>query len=129
MEVLEIVEQEMKLRYPSMRQELIDAVAELAAPERVGEFPAGVNWILEDYKLLYEDAGLGETPANAVGVTLYDQLEAEALAAVAEALHALLAEAGPYASEAEYMDAEAWSTVVLRAQAARNTLSSQHDPT
>src|SRR5881392_7177 len=98
-----------------MRQELIDAVEELAAPGDVGGFPPGVNWILEDYKLIYEDAGLGETPSDAIGVTLYDESEVAALAAVAEALHTVLAEAGPYASEPEYMEAKAWPTVVRHA--------------
>lgn len=110
-----------------MRQELIDAVEELAEPEEVGEFPPGVNWILEDYKLLYEDAGLGESPEDAIGVTLYDENEAVALAALAQALDAVLAEAGPYASEAEYIDAKGWPSVVREARAARVTMSSHNE--
>jgi len=125
MEVLEIVEPEMKLRYPAMRQELLDAVSQLAAPQDVRDVPPGVNWILENYTLLYEDAELGDAPTNAIGVTLYDRAEAEALAAVADALHAVIQEAGPYASEPDYMASQAWKTVVTEARTAHSILSLQ----
>jgi hypothetical protein len=101
-----------------MRQELIEAVEELAAPSRVPPSPAGVNWILEDYLLLYEDANLAEAPAEAIGVTLLDEEEAQALNRLAVALGHLISDAGSSASESTFMDASSWPNVVEAARAA-----------
>jgi hypothetical protein len=121
------MEQEIEVRFPEFREEIIGAVRTLSDPEYQNqawvrrETPPDV---IEDFDMnihiLYDDTTVLEDPHAAIGDLLKTAAEADALAKLAQVIDSMFERVGTDLSDEQYLVLPEWTAVV---SAARDALS------
>jgi hypothetical protein len=102
------------IKYPNMREELIEHLESLAKSE-----VTGIDFA---FHFFLDDTPLGDDPAEAVGLFLANEQELTLVLPVVTALRRVLARLGPCADDAMYVRAAEWSKVVQSATQALRAL-------
>jgi len=118
-----------KLRYPNLRDQLIDCLRSLS--DRAYQRDAWVNRNLplgqgDNFDLaihvLFDDLGLEEDPRGAIGVFLYDEAEIVLISDLIEALNAIFDKYGTSLSDEDYIEKPEWKRVLETAKIAWSAL-------
>lgn len=116
----------MKIRYPSMRDETVQFVRQLADidfQKRVW-MQGGVELGRERSTLdgaihyFFDDTSIADNPHEQIGLCLVSEAEADAVQGIVERLNILLSEVGKNASDIEFMQHPRWQGVVEAAKMA-----------
>ncbi|PHM51184.1 SCO4402 family protein [Xenorhabdus sp. KK7.4] len=119
-----------RLKYPHMREELIDYIHGLCDEEYQyqawveGNRPGGGHDEL-DYTIhfLYDDTDLAKSPESMIGWILTGKAEADAIASLVSALDAVFDKYGTELTDKEYLIKAEWIKVINTAQKAKKILS------
>jgi hypothetical protein len=125
------------LKYPDMRQELLDALRQLADINLQRKL-----WVNRDYDvdkfvygfdeivgLLYDDLGVDKNPSQAIGVFLLNENEAGLIQAVTQAIDRVRLDVGTEAADEEYIRSRAWPEVMKAASLAIDGLTRNDEQT
>ncbi len=118
-----------EVQFPSMRDEVVEAVEALADTEYQWsawvrhELPVGGY---DDFNLaihiLFDDTTVAEDPDRTIGVFLRSQEEADAMRKLGRQIRGLFDELGTELSDEEYLRSPGWPAVVAAAKEAREVL-------
>ncbi|MEU8470165.1 hypothetical protein AB0F30_19980 [Streptomyces sp. NPDC029006] len=116
---------------PEMRRNVIAAVRALADEEYQRKVWVDRIYPREGYyddfdmnlHILFDDTLVLEDPEAALGTVLRSVVEVDAMATLASALDALLAEEGENKTDAEYISSPMWAPVLRAASVARDALT------
>ena len=111
------------VKYPKMREELLETLRSLADREYQhkvwieNDYPPGIECdsFDEAVHFLYDDTVLAENPDAAIGVILEDEKEARLISAVCQAIDLLFEVLGTGVSDEEYIKCYEWTSVVKAA--------------
>lgn len=108
------------VKYPSMRQEIIDTLKILADVDYQRrawvhrQFPSGIQY--DDFDtavhVLFDDSHLADAPEKAIGWILEDEVEVQAIRPVIQAVDNILNQLGTEISDEEYINSAQWGEVV-----------------
>ena len=118
-----------QLKYPSMREELVDYINGLGNKEYQyqawvkGERPGGGHDEL-DYAIhfLYDDTDLADDPESMIGWILTGKNEADAITVLIDSLNIFFDIYGTGLSDEEYLAKDEWSDVINAAKEANKIL-------
>jgi len=112
-----------KLKYPSMREELIGYLKGLSDKEYQCEVwvnhnvPNGVEDCFDmSIHFLYDDTDLSNNPKKCIGIFLYNDKEAELISSVVSALDIIFDKYGLGLTDKEYIEKEEWNTVLKKSR-------------
>ncbi len=111
------------LKYPEMREELIETLRSLADADYQREtwldrnFPSGTEHDCFDYAVhfIYDDTRLATDPEGSIGLFLKNQQEVQLIKAVAIALDRVFDTLGMNATDEQYINCPEWSQVLTTA--------------
>ena len=121
------------VKYPKMREELLETLRSLAEREYQhkvwleGDYPPGIECdsFDEAVHFLYDDTVLAENPDAAIGVIIENEKEARSIAAVCQAIDSVFEVLGTEASDGEYITSPEWTSVVEAASKALQAMESK----
>lgn len=108
------------VKYPKMREELLETLRSLADREYQhkvwleGDYPQEIECDSFDevVHFLYDDTVLAENPDAAIGVIIEDEKEARLISAVCQAIDLVFEALGTGVSDEEYITSSEWTMVV-----------------
>lgn len=114
------------LKYPSIRDELLETLRSLADAEYQKKnwldrnFPPGTEHDCFDYAVhfIYDDTSLATDPDSDIGIFLKDENEVQMIKAVVIALDRVFETLGMNATDEEYINCPEWSEVLKTASQA-----------
>ena len=114
------------VKYPKMREELLETLRSLADREYQhkawveNDYPSGIEYesFDEAVHFLYDDTVLAENPDAAIGVIIEDEKEARLMSAVCQAIELVFEALGTGVSDEEYIKSSEWTSVVEAASRA-----------
>ena len=120
------------VRYPEMRNDIIDALRALADRtyqqrvwvDRIYPRPGYYDDLTHNINVLYDDTLVAEDPSSQVGVSLKDGREVAAIEALKEILDPILDSISPDDSDLDVISRPDWTNVVIAAGNAIRVLSS-----
>ena len=108
------------VKYPKMREELLETLRSLADREYQhkawveNDYPPGIQCdsFDEAVHFLYDDTVLAENPDAAIGVIIENEKEARLISAVCQAIDLVFEALGTGVSDEEYIKSAEWTGVV-----------------
>lgn len=108
------------VKYPKMREELLETLRSLADREYQhkvwleGDYPPEIECDTFDevVHFLYDDTVLAENPDAAIGVIIENEKEARLMSAVCQAIDLVFEVLGTGVSDEEYIKSAEWTMVV-----------------
>ncbi|TQV80811.1 SCO4402 family protein [Denitrobaculum tricleocarpae] len=122
-----------KLKYPNMRDELIDCLEALSDHEYQraawvrGELPPGIDFddMNETLHFLYDDTRLSENSDHYIGVFLRNREETAAVDKLVDAIEAFFQKYNTEMTDGEYIEKPEWQSVLASAKAACELIREQ----
>ncbi|MDT0469123.1 SCO4402 family protein [Streptomyces gibsoniae] len=120
-----------QVRLPQMREQIISAVHALSDPdhqrrvwiERQYPHPGYFDDLTLNIHILYDDTAVLDDPSAAIGTTLRDASEAQAMHRLADRLDEILDALEPETDDASYLGHPLWPGVVEAAAQAHAALT------
>jgi hypothetical protein len=121
------------VKYPKMREELLETLRSLADREYQhkawveNDYPPGIECdsFDEAVHFLYDDTVLAENPDAAIGVIIENEKEARLMEAVCQAIDLVFEALGTGVSDEEYIKSSEWTRVVEAASKALQAIESK----
>ncbi|WP_369386269.1 hypothetical protein AB5J72_00550 [Streptomyces sp. CG1] len=125
------MDQTPQAQLPQMREQIISAVQALSDPdhqrrvwiERQYPHPGYFDDLTLNIHILYDDTAVLDHPSAAIGTTLRDASEAQAMQSLADRLDEILDALEPEADDAAYLAHPLWPGVVEAAAQAHAALA------
>lgn len=121
------------VKYPKMREELLETLRNLADREYQDQvwvkrdYPLGIKYDCFDEAVhfLYDDTVLAENPDAAIGVIIENEKEASLIESVCQAIDLVFEALGTEVSDEEYIKSAEWTRVVEAALRALQVMEIQ----